>query len=184
MLPFIFSGGGVFTDDFNRGDSATIGNDWSESSGPLGAVDWDIVTNRLKATGVGGTASYGTCLRPAGENVADGYAQAVTTAGNTTGGPMMRATGATNGSGYWIEFNSGTTNLMKSTGTQIGSYAGGANGDTFKLSCVGTAIKVFINTVERISATDSAWTTGMRGFKVTGMQSAKSRTFDDYEQGT
>lgn len=60
----------AFTDNFNRADSSTVGNNWIES------VDarWSILNNKLRASG-GGDMLTNQLWRPTSENFANGFAE-------------------------------------------------------------------------------------------------------------
>lgn len=56
----------VFTDDFNRADSAAVGNNWEERSNI-----YEILGNQVRSSG-GGTNWRNSCLRPASEQWENG----------------------------------------------------------------------------------------------------------------
>lgn len=57
-----------FTDDFNRADNATVGNNWDES---LLATKWSILSNKLRANNSGDFRDT-AILRPTPENFING----------------------------------------------------------------------------------------------------------------
>jgi hypothetical protein len=67
--------------------------------------------------------------------------------------------------GYGLQFRPGVTPELRlfrmDTLAVIGtSYSGVVAGDTLEIRCNGTSVKGFVNGVERVSATDSTFTTG------------------------
>lgn len=75
----------AFTDDFNRADSTTVGNDWIER------VDsrWEILSNQLRFPTTAGDYRDIQCLRPTSENFANGTISVEFTRSATTQSPQV-----------------------------------------------------------------------------------------------
>ena len=169
----------IYSDDFNRADSTSIGAVYTEQSG-----GWEIVSNKLKLTShsaIDDIVSYDSAL---GLVTAADYD--VTTVGQFTGGggggigPMGRY--LNNSNFYFIEsvpmFD--VHDLLKKVSgsyTNIGSYSTTVNENqdyTGKLEMVGTTIKMWIDGTLRATATDSSLTSagkpGLRGFSLSNGQ--------------
>jgi len=157
----------IYSDNFNRVDSTTIGAGWTEITD-----DWSIKGNQLAP----GLATTGVVLYNLPLNTSDHYAEiAMPVATSTSMGVFARSDLAGN-SFYLLRSNGTSWNLFTNIGgsfTSIGSYAATlANGDVARIQCVGSTIKAFINGVERISVVDTAITTGT----YTGIRSTQSST--------
>ena len=81
----------AFTDDFNRADSATVGNGWIERID----AKWDILGNQLRYLG-GGDYRDTQCLRPASENFANGTISIEFTRSSTDQSPQVHGRFTTN----------------------------------------------------------------------------------------
>jgi hypothetical protein len=146
----------TFTDDFNRADSSNLGAGWVEVSG-----DWSIVSNQLSPGAAGGTIILRAATTAATD---DNYSQvAITSATVASQGVWCRGD-ATIANGYLWRNNGTQWDLFAVVGgsfTVIATYAAAAaNGDVMKVQAVGTAIKAFVNGVQRASVTDTSVAAG------------------------
>lgn len=164
----------TFTDDFNRADSSNLGAGWVEVSG-----DWSISTNQLSSGNAGGTV----LLRAAGAMATDDNGAQVTVVTTAAVSQGVWCRGDNNLQNGYLWRNNGTSwDLFAVVGgsfTAIATFAAAAvNGDVMKVQAVGTAIKAFVNGVQRASVTDSSVTTG----KTVGVraESTNSLRFDNF----
>jgi hypothetical protein len=145
-----------FSDDFNRANNTDLGANWVEVSG-----DWSIVSNQLSPGAAGGTI----ILRAAGAMASNDHYAQVTIAATTTASQGVWCRGNSNISqGYLWRNNGSSWDLFSVVGgsfTVIGTYtAAAAPGDVAKVQAVGSAIKGYVNGVERVSVVNTAVTTG------------------------
>jgi hypothetical protein len=166
-----------FADDFNRADSTNLGAGWVEVSG-----DWSIVSNQLSPGAAGGTIILRAATAAATD---DNYSQvAIASATVASQGVWCRGD-ATIANGYLWRNNGTQWDLFSVVGgsfTVIGTFvAAAANGDVMKVQAVGTAIKGFVNGVERASATNSAVATG-KNFGIRS-ESVSGVRYDNYAGG-
>jgi len=113
------------------------------------------------------------------------YVAAAIQYGNTPG-VVGRHTGST--SFYQGRLSDQALQLYSFDGTNslIGSYATTVSAGVVRLEMVGTAIKVYLNSVERISATDADHSTGETGIRYSHAAGASTGTLDDlkvYDEG-
>jgi hypothetical protein len=162
-----------FSDDFNRADGSP-GANWVQVSGT-----WVIVSNQLSPGTTGGTVVL-RCATAMATN--DNYAQAKVTATTAVSHGVWCRGDPTLNSGYAVR-NNGTNwalfSVVGGTFTSIGTYSAAAVvGDVVRVQAVGSAIKVVINGVDRITVTDTAVTTGT----ATGLRSEANTgiKFDDF----
>lgn len=154
----------VFSDDFNRANSDSLGGNWVENSG-----DWDILSNKMRCATAGlvaNTSSIGS---------ADYQVEAaVTIAAN---GPGLRGRIVDSSNYYLLHMNTNTDDYelyrcVSGGFTLMGSYDPGVALDgtthTVKLSMQGTTLKGYVDGTERISLTNSQFSAegdfGARGF--------------------
>jgi len=176
----------VFSDDFNRADSTTIGGNWTQDAGAM-----EIKSNTLRAQ----PAPFGVGLENLGHNTssigsADYEVEAVlAVAGGFGTGVTGRISNPSNDY-YLLELehgSSGTLVLYKRVGgtyTLLGSYVFGSGAGTYtiKLSMQGTTIKGYLDGVERISVTDSAHSTeGDFGYRCFETDDPPNDSFDSYK---
>lgn len=166
-----------FSDDFERSDRALDGdNGWSVyyQAGYEGTVS--IVSGIVTIT----SGDDGYCIRTwPGACGNDVFAQAYVSPGGGGGGPMARHDGVflTSGHGYLAYVNSTLTRLFTDGWSVLGSGTGG--NATYKLECIGTAIKVYRNGGQIISVTDSTVASGAyNGFSIYHLGA-----IDDYSHG-
>jgi hypothetical protein len=163
-----------FSDNFDRADSTSLGAGWVEVSG-----DWSIISNRLSSGNAGGTV----ILRAAGAMASNDHSVQVTIAATAAVSHGVWARGNSNiTSGYLFRNDGSSWDLFSVVGgsfTVIGSYAAAAvAGDVAKLQVVGSAIKGYVNGVQRVSVTDTAVTTGTSvGLRA---ESTSALRFDDF----
>lgn len=145
------------SDDFNRADADALGSNWTEET-----QDWDIVSNKARATLPGTSVAYWSgAFNPASADYdVQGLVQKTGDVGAS--GLIGRRTGADT---YYVLYINTFSQLLvlskivAGVETELGTFNGGyANNTdyTIKLSMSGTTIKGFEGGVERISVTDSA----------------------------
>ena|GEM_PF-1031208 len=152
------------TDDFNRPDSTNLGASWTERVG-----DWQIVSGTLRNASVGGDAVV-TYTGTYSNVQASADARFASNAGTISLGVRLGAfSGGVPNSGYVAElFSSGLVILWRiDNWTQLGSYqiAGyqPSQAITFALSASGSIVRVDVNGITRITATNTAFTSGAVG---------------------
>jgi hypothetical protein len=161
----------IFSDSFDRPDNTNISD-----KAPMGlsytevAGDFQIVSGKLKAVGLNNHLATLDIV----PNSPDYSVRAIvaTTTGETSGiGLMLRYIDADNFYYARISTFGQTLRIYKrvaGTDTQLGSYSGGyvgATDYTLTFEAVGTALKAYVNGVERVSVTDSDLTAaGKAGF--------------------
>ena len=166
-----------FSDDFNRADSSNLGVNWVEVSG-----DWSIVSQQLSPGSAGGTI----ILRAAGAMASDDNFAQATIAATTAASHGVWCRGNSNISSGYLFRNDGTSwdlfSVVGGSFTSLGSYAAAAApGDVVKLQAVGSAIKGYVNGIERVSVTNTHVTTGTSvGIR---SESTSSIRFDDFSAG-
>ncbi len=169
-------------DDFNRADSTNLGSKWTERAG-----DWHIVSNTLRNKSTGGDiiASYN----------GGPYANVAVTSKVY----IASGSGSTSIGARWGDYSGGLPTQgynaeMLSTGevilwrvsdwTQLGSYqiAGYSNGTwyTLTLRANGSSLSVDVNGVTRITASDSAFTSGEAGVWSYASTAVSQHRFDDF----
>ena len=146
----------TFSDDFNRANSTDLGAGWVEVSG-----DWSIVSSQLSPGAAGGTI----ILRAAGAMASDDHSAQVTIAATTAASHGVWCRGSSNLSSGYLWRNDGSTwdlfSVVGGSFTLLGTYAAAAApGDVAKVQAVGTAIKGFVNGIERVSVVNAHVTTG------------------------
>ncbi|MCC6503470.1 MAG: hypothetical protein IT362_10085 [Deltaproteobacteria bacterium] len=176
----------AFTDDFNRADSAAVGNGWIERID----AKWEILGNQLRYLG-GADYRDAQCLRPASENFADGTISVEFTRSATDQSPQVHGRFTTN---YfyaaWVMYGVlYLSKVLNRTKTDLGSLSGLtiSNGIAYKLSLImsGTTITAQLRRVSdgallgEVIRTDSSITNaGQHG--VTGGAAASVIVFDNY----
>jgi hypothetical protein len=166
-----------FADDFNRPDSSSLGAGWVEVSG-----DWSIVSGQLSPGSDGGTI----ILRAAAAMDSSDHSAQATIAATTAASHGVWCRGNSGFSSGYLWRNDGSEwtlfSVVSSTFTAIGSYAAAAAaGDVAKVQAVGSAIKGYVNGVERVSVTNTAVATGTS----VGLRTISSGSirFDDFTAG-
>lgn len=148
----------AFTDNFTgtNGDDLEGRTGWTLAAGSAGAAEINA-SNQLKASGTGST---GHAYTAPDAGTADHYGQCVYRGGLS--GPLAPAVRVTNANNYFaIRPEAAAYTLFRRTTAvglvSIGSYATTpASGDVLKLNISGTSLEFFLNTVSRITVTDSA----------------------------
>ncbi len=170
----------LFSDDFNRANSSTLGGAWSELSG-----DWRINSNGLNENNFGAafvvnTTSTGT---PDYAVEASIYQAGMTTTSGCGIGILARCTDINNAYFAWLDAQPGAVvyriyKLVAATFTELGtSYnPGGYLSDpvTVRFEVQGTALRLYVNGTLRNSATDSA---------ISAVGNFGARTFDGANTG-
>jgi hypothetical protein len=163
------------SDDFNRADSDTLGGFWLEEIG-----DSDIAGNKLVSSTSGEIiATY--VQDPAADPDADYDVSALVQ--NRTG-VICRYQDEDNWYSGYINLSNDTAGITKKFQGNFSNPGNTYNFDfqantnyLLKVSCIGSAIKVYINGVERASATDTSITAS--GFPALRGEELTSR-FDDF----
>ena len=171
--------GAAYTDDFNRADENPIGSPW---------VAVSTGTIRLTNNALGTTTNTEELAHHNGSLANNQYA-------------TVKILGAVNGSGVGVRMDSARSNdarkgytLSVHDGSLLvlrkwldGSFlnlrtyeVSAASGDILRIEANGTSIKGFYNGVERISVTDSTYTSGYAGVMV---QNAYETSIDDFASG-
>ena len=164
----------TFTDDFNLADSGDLGAGWVEVSG-----DWSIVSQQLSPGSAGGTI----ILRAATAMATDDNSAQTTIAATTAASHGVWCRGNSNISSGYLWRNDGSSwdlfSVVGGSFTLLGTYAAAAApGDVAKVQAVGSAIKAYVNGVERVSITNTHVTTGTSvGIR---SESTAAIRFDDF----
>lgn len=166
-----------FSDDFNRADSTDLGANWVEVSG-----EWSIVSNQLSPGSAGGTIILRAATAMA---TSDNFAQ-ITIAATAAASQGVWCRGNSNITNGYLWRNSGSSwDLFAVVGgsfSMIATYAvAAAPGDVARVQAVGSAIKAYVNGVERASVTDTQVTTGTSvGVR---SESTGALRYDDFSAG-
>jgi hypothetical protein len=185
--------GGVtsFTDDFNRGDSASLGSDWTEVDG-----DWEIASNKLQANTGSSDACFALCnteldtdhyaqVEFHGETGTAIYLAAVVVRANETTGYMASYAENAGTVAYRNRWsihrktaNISTTNLV----TEAATSTKPANGSVIRLNVEGDQIWLVVNGEVILRATNSAYT-GTKAGLVAQVSTAAPQTvtYDNFE---
>jgi hypothetical protein len=167
----------TFADDFNRADSSNLGAGWVEVSG-----DWSIVSNQLSPGSLGGTI----ILRAATDTTTDDNFAQGTIAATTAASQGFVCRGNANFTNGYLWRNNGTSwdlfSIVGGSFTALATFAAAAApGDVAKVEAIGSAIKAYVNGVERASVTNTdvitGKSTGIRAESVSGLR------FDDFSSG-
>src|SRR3989344_4413688 len=156
----------LFSDDFNRVDSSNLGSNWTERD--ASGTNFDIIGNKVKLiSNYNNSVAYysGGVL-----NTADYFVQATVNHNGTVGsylGVVGRRVnyGTDDSDGYYAFITTdGYVQLFKRLSgiwTQITFVAQTINNNQdylIKLQMQGSAIKVFLNDIEKISVIDTSFT--------------------------
>lgn len=157
----------VYTDSFDRADSASLGSDWTQVVAGL-----EIVGNKVRTT-----AAYASSVYETGGSMTDMSVEVQAYAGSYgTRAPMpwVRANAAT-GTGYFAYHSSAMVFVAKSTSTTTHSVLANSGssgipisvqaGDKIRLEVTGTTLKVFWNDLECISYSDASYSSGYGGLR-------------------
>jgi hypothetical protein len=177
--------GQIVTDTFIRANNASLGANWTQDG--LGGATIGIASNTATMTGGSNfVIDFYSGAGWTGGN--DHYSELLITliqSGRDTG-PMCRVSGSPvsgTGSGYLFVLNDndaahsmGDTNwsialykVVNNGFTQLGSSVTGVTisaGDIVRLDVQGTTLRGLINGVQKITATDSAISSGKPGFYI------------------
>jgi hypothetical protein len=172
----------AFTDDFNRANSSTLGNSWTEVNG-----DWDIVSNKLRL--LTNTASNNNRVQRQSTTDTRGYVQALFDTTVTGMGLLWRYTDSSN---YWRLYANaafatmsiekvvaGVTTDMGSTG----SFTYPDTGSTVKVEYEGNNHRVYLNGKLVVTVTDSAHNTATRSGIYANSAVTTSGRWDNFEAG-
>lgn len=166
----------AFTDDFNRADSATVGNGWIESV----AAVWSILSNKLRHTPNNSSYLTQQAWRPTTENFANGIISVEWKRSSTSQYPIICARKQAGADTYYMAwlFGSSTIYLSKvvsGTRTDLTSKSVSAlstTGNTFKFTFTldGSTLTLTVDGItnpgfiDEITTTDSSITaTGQSG---------------------
>ncbi len=166
----------LFSDDFNRSNSTTLGGNWSEASG-----DWSITSNKLTTASSGGLAVNTTSL-----STADYKVKAVCQSPGDSGGSGLIARYADSSNYYLAQLSyesndvqiyknvSGFT-LLSSNGLTLNS----ATDYDVRFEVEGTALRLYVDDALITDTTDSALSAeGDFGARRGG--GGDSQTWDDF----
>lgn len=193
------------TDDFNRAGPG-LGANWDEAGESGNGIANDqmavVAANALDLkAAVGASALMWGFVRWAadlgGDHSSSLKIKAVS-AFNVRMGPMVRCQGTGNSASLYaalytpnegpavIRLTKYVAQTLELDGTLLGSFTVTlAVDDVVKIEAVGAAIKVFVNGIERISATDAAVTGGRPGAGIRGNGGQQGvgcfTTWDDWE---
>lgn len=178
--PIISGGANLFSDNFNRADSDTIGADWTERDG-----DFDIVTNAVQCiTNAAVAVVYWSTVVSTADYTVQAVLVNVADVGNDIGVCGRRVNNGAADSNFYaaIQEPNWLILYLRSGGswfTQALVAQAKVNGDVIKLSMNGSTIKVIYNGVEKISITDSNLSAaGNAG--ISAGDSAISQRWDDF----
>lgn len=154
------------------------GHSWTTAPGSTGAVT--IQSNAAVDAVFNGPLLYSSYTPPSADYSVF-MTMVVDAAGNYVGGPAGRIDTAT-GTCYSVYWNGGAGEWRLDTTTSIGTYTGDTptTAKIVELRMAGSSIKVLIDGVERISVTDTTYTSAGRpgGYFVGG---AATRTHDNWQ---
>lgn len=179
FAPPVASGGATYTDDFEAYSAGNLDNqgEWRAVCNRIDVLD-DDGDNVIQAY----TAAY--CAYAYDDTFADDqYAEG--TLGDTGEGFIglaVRLQADDSGDGYIALFRPAGVALGKidnGSYTSLGTYAPGtapASGMVVRLQVSGTTIKAFVNGIERVSVTDSDYSSGRAG--VSGYENGTARLID------
>lgn len=167
----------TFADDFNRADSTNLGAGWVEVSG-----DWSIASNQLSPGNAGGTI----LLRASADAATDDNFTEATIAATAAASQGFVCRGNANFTSGYLWRNNGTSwdlfSIVGGSFTSLATYAAAAApGDVARVQAVGSAIKAYVNGVERASVTNTDVATG----KSSGIraESTNALRFDNFSSG-
>jgi hypothetical protein len=169
----------LFTDNFNRANSGTLGASWTDV-----VAGWSVASNQA----VPASASNASVWN-GGPPPADCYAEVKVVTlptGSDEAGILLRVnTGTLNGYGVGHNAPSGNTRILRldaGASTVIATLSSAvAAGDTLRLEVRGTSFRALVNGVVRASVTDATYNVS----QVSGMSSTgTTAVFDDFETGS
>jgi len=175
------------SDNFNRDDAGNLGGNWTiEASG---SFDTDGARALMQTgTNVLNRARYTAGAAPVDDQKIGGLLyHGAQDSGYIGIGARLNAA---DGLGYWARWtnhSSGSSfDSLKLTkgainGTELATLTnpGIVDGDRIEIECIGNAIKVYVNGVEKLSATDSDYSAG-RG-AISGIYQTTPKQYDDFE---
>ena len=168
------------TDNFNRADGG-LGSGWEHVAGGTAMV---INSNAAQA---GASFQRETMRRSEADFPDDHYSQAECSFTTGAESAQTGVTVRTDGSGncYYLSLDTGGCQLRKivaGSDTFVADYVSAHTASVFytmKLECTGTTLKIFEDTVEKLSTTDSSLTTGKPGIFADG--NLDKPDLDDFE---
>jgi len=176
------AGGTSFSDNFDRSDSTTLGNGWTEVIGDL-----KILSNELRNEAI---TAYHTAVQDSlsgsYQDVSADFAKISSTA--VRFGVVLRYQDPQNF--YWIcRLNGGTSavriyKIQNGVETQLGtaSQTNQGNNVWFTLRGVanGNTLKAYYNGTEKVSVTDSTWSSGKAGIRFGPATNTDSHRADNF----
>jgi hypothetical protein len=169
------------TDDFNRADSTNLGASWTERSG-----NWQIFSNSLRNASTGGdavvtyTGTYGNVQVSASVQfaTATGTIAIGTRMGNYSGGiPTVGYVAELSSNGQVILWR--VDNWAQLGSYQIPSYQA-TQPTTLGLYASGSTLRVDVNGMARINATNTAFTSGSVGLWSYNATAVNQHILDDF----
>jgi len=174
------------SDNFNRDDAGNLGGNWTVEAGSFD-------TNGARALMQSGTNVLNRARYTAGTApVGDQKVGALVYHGAQDNGyiGLGARLNAADGLGYWARWTHhsagssfDTLKILKGAvnGTELDSLTapGIVDGDRIEIECIGNSIKVYVNSVETLSATDTDYPIGRAG--LAGIYSTTPKEYDDFE---
>jgi hypothetical protein len=171
------------SDNFNRADGA-LGSNWTELGSAAGSI---VIASNVCVENSGGDSEFYNAI--SWPNDCWSQVTIPTKAATTTNyaGPMVRGNTPGSDNDYRCFNFSGNIYIQKRLNGALSSNLTNAawtpvNGDIIRLEVSGTALKVFVNNVLVLAASDAGIATGNSGFQVEG-SSTSSPTADNWSGG-
>lgn len=161
----------LHSDNFNRSNAGLNGATMSDGVGTWADVSGAgsgaaVVGNQAVMGTSSGAPNFVCFVVDSAMDVATTDQRADQVTQGTDGGPLARCS---DGSNAYYAYRGGTFvdlyKIVAGTSSYLGSTGPGAvaNGDTVALECVGTTIRILVNSVQKLSVTDSSLTAGRAG---------------------
>lgn len=155
-------------DDFNRADAGTLGSNWTTQTNE---VTCGVTSNKVARTNI---FNFNGNWYNAVSFTGDHYSQAVCQVNNADAGIAVRCRCQPSAQSYYAggadanQFGTFKYRIWKNVAGTLTSLAAHgsqetAAGDVVRLEVQGTSLKLFVNSVELLSTTDSALSGGAPG---------------------